>query len=108
MQHALRPLSVVREKQQTLRVRVEAAHRIETLAGTDVVDDGPPAALVLGSRHDPYRFVHQHVAVGRRRGDEVAIDFNVRIFEDTCAERRDQVAVHAHATFRDHLLSRAA
>jgi hypothetical protein len=108
MQHALGPGAIVREKQQPLRVRVEPAHRIEALTSTDVVYDGPSTVLVLGGRNDPDRFVHQHIAVRRRRGNESTIDLDVRIFEDARAERGDQVAVHPDPTLGDHLFGRTA
>ena len=103
MQHVLGPFAIVRQEQQAFGIRVEASDRIQPLGKVDEIDDAPPAALVARRRHDALRLVERDVP-DHRHVRPRAVHVDARVRPDAGAERRDDLAVDAHASLGDEAL----
>ena len=102
MREPVRELAVVREQERAGRVGVEPPDRDDPGLGRDELDDGRPAARVVGRRDDARRLVQQEVREALL-GDRPPVDL------DAVVARHERVqlarfAVDAHAAGLDQLV----
>src|SRR5206468_10055609 len=72
MEDALRPLSVIGEQDEPLRIGVEPAHGVEALARAQERHDAAPSLFVARGRPDATRLVQDDVPTARQRPDRPA------------------------------------
>ena len=88
MEDALRPVAVVREQEQALRVQVEAADRVEPRpvgreGGRDEIEDGRRGVTIAGRRRHAGRLVERHVRARRADPDGSTVDLDRRAIGST-------------------------
>jgi len=105
MRETMRERTVVREQEGPRRIGVEASHRHDSRRALDEVDDRRAAVWIARCRDHARRFVEKNVGERLRR-DPLSVDL------DDVSRSDDRVqlsglAVHAHATGKNQLVSAA-
>src|ERR1051326_7289407 len=99
-----REVAVVGEEQQSFRLEVETADRIDALAHAfDEIDDRLASFRIVDRRRHLFRFVQEDVAMRLGAGDQLAVDFDViaigirfrsELGDDTAVDRDPSLPNH--------------
>src|SRR5436190_1853236 len=101
-----REVAVVGEQQQSFRLIVETADRIDALAHAfDEIDDGLASFRIVDRRRHFSRFVQEDVAMGLGARDQLAVDFDViAIGIRFRSKRGHDTAIHRDPSLPNHRL----